>query len=129
MAATLAGVGAAEAALRRHLSVADAPRALVLNAELVLEEMLANVVRHAGLPPEAQIRVELLLLDEGVRITIEDTGPAFDPLAAPSRPPPESLAGTDPGGMGLKLIRRMTAAREYRRTIEGRNRFSVVVAA
>jgi anti-sigma regulatory factor (Ser/Thr protein kinase) len=128
VAPTLAAVGEAEGVLRFYLSTADVPPGLVLHAELVLEEMLGNVVRHAGLPPDARIDVEARLVPEGVRITVEDRGPPFDPVAAPERPPPASLQQAEPGGLGLKLIRRMTAACDYGRTPDGRNRFSVVIA-
>lgn len=128
VAPTIAGIGEAEGRLRAYLGGAAVPEALVLRAELVLEEVLANVVRHAGLPPSVLIVVEACLLAEGVRITVEDPGPAFDPEAIADNALLPDHEESDPGGLGLRLIRRLATARAYQRTSDGTNRFQVTVA-
>lgn len=130
LAPTLAAIGEAQERLRAWLAEAGAPADLVFRAELVAEEMLANIVRHAGLPAAARIGFTAERPQAGgVRLCTEDSGPAFDPRRAPPRPRPRGLAEAEPGGLGLALIHRMAAALDYERTAAGANRFGVTVRA
>ena len=119
------------AALTAGLSEADQ-----LRVDLVLEEALVNVIRHAYPPgsPDSLLDLECGLDPDGVlRLTLTDWGPAFDPLqpdgtddAAPadaqaaSRSPhlladleanlEADLDNRAPGGLGLLFIRSMSQA-------------------
>lgn len=123
----------------RQLALEEAARAGLDQAaqervELVLEEALVNVIRHAypeDTPDEAR-PVELAGgtdPDGGFVLALSDWGRAFDPVGAADGEDlsaAELLAGLEsnleadlehrePGGMGLFLIRTMSRA-EYRRT-------------
>jgi anti-sigma regulatory factor (Ser/Thr protein kinase) len=124
----MAAIADAQAALRAWLAAAEAPRALIFNAELVAEEILANVVRHAGVGQDALVRMEAHQAKDGVCLTVEDPGRPFDPRTAPDPPRPLSLNQAVPGGLGLKLVRRVAVALAYERTEAGLNRFSVTLA-
>jgi anti-sigma regulatory factor (Ser/Thr protein kinase) len=126
---TLAAVADAQAALRAWLAAAKAPPALIFNAELVAEEILANVVRHGGLANDALVSLEARQACDGLCLTVEDGGAPFDPRTVPEPPKPASLDQAVPGGLGLKLVRGMAAALAYERTAAGLNRFSVTLAA
>jgi anti-sigma regulatory factor (Ser/Thr protein kinase) len=119
LSATLAAVGDTQAALRDFLDAQGAATALILRAELVLEAMVANVARHAQLPPEARVTVVAEKVAQGLRLVTEDTGPAF----------PKSLEAATPGGLGIKLSRGMARAMDDERTPAGENRFAVTLAA
>ena len=119
----------------RQLALEEAQRAGLAQAErerveLVLEEALVNVVRHAypEAAPDAERPVELSSGVDGdgvFRLDLSDWGPPFDPVGGASARPddctPEAaleveleanleadLDHRELGGMGLFLIRTMS---------------------
>ncbi|NKC30844.1 ATP-binding protein [Falsiroseomonas selenitidurans] len=92
---------------------AGVPAQATLRLRLVVEELVANLVEHAAWPgPPVAARLHLSWQDGTLRGVLEDSAVPFDPLAlreAPSEAPgPERI-----GGLGLALVRRMTAALVY----------------
>jgi len=93
--------------------------------ELVVEEAVMNVIRHAG-PRGAGLAALYAKCGAGsAMVALEDDGPEFDPLAAPVRPVSGALAGSHEGGFGLHLIRRNVDAARYARTAAGINRLEL----
>jgi serine/threonine-protein kinase RsbW len=111
--------------LQEFWSAAGLPAAGAPAFELALEEAFMNVVMHgspAGKAP--QVEVSLALADGGLTLTVEDDGPAFDPL---SLPPPDVTASLDErriGGLGVYLVQQMMDAVRYHR-VGARNRLSM----
>jgi len=101
------------------------PPAQAASFELALEEVFLNVVLH-GTPTGAAPAIEftLTLLDEGLRMTIEDQGPLFDPLSLPSPDVAAALAERPVGGQGVHLVRQMMDTVSYQR-IGARNRLTM----
>ena len=102
--------------LRRH-GLADGP---LFTAQLALEEIVTNAVRHAGGDEDERasrkVAVHLTLDAEAVWIVIEDQGRPFDPLAdAPVPDLTSPLAERVPGGLGLFLVRAMVHDLGYER--------------
>ncbi len=89
--------------------------------ELCLNEVLANLIEHAGAATSGRpVTLALAIADGGERglatLTVIDEGPAFDPLAV-SRPAlPRTLQEAEPGGLGLLLVRRFMDERSYERS-------------
>lgn len=103
------------------------PRAR-FSAELVFEELMANVVRHGAQPGGGTtISVSVALEQDGVRLTFVDDGAAFDPRSHPDPPPPSDLEHAPVGGRGLMLVRSVSTSLEYERTPEGQNRLTIRV--
>ena len=92
--------------------------------ELVVEEVVMNVIRHAHPQGATHAALHARCADGQAAIAIEDDGPAFDPLAAPLRPLEGALVGNHEGGFGLHLIRRHSDAAQYARS-EGLNRLEL----
>ncbi len=93
--------------------------------ELCLNEVLANLIEHAGAATSGRpVALALELADGGERrlvtLTVIDEGPAFNPLAVSRSPLPRTLQEAEPGGLGLLLVRRFMDERSYERS-EGRN--------
>lgn len=87
---------------------------LANRVEVVFEELVSNVIRHGFTPGSAQsAMVELLRLEDGVRLVMEDDGPAFDPVARPLPPPLTDLGSAPEGGLGIALVARL--ARRFAR--------------
>lgn len=98
-----------------------------LRIVLVLEELYTNTVTH-GYPAGGEGPVWVTLASQGgaIEVTYEDAGPAFDPLSNASTPP---LAAEEqaPGGLGLALVRGLSATASYAR-LGDRNRVTLTVS-
>lgn len=110
----LAGIAAA----------AGVPKGTAEAAKLCLNELVANVILY-GYPDGRAGQIEVSVAPEAgaLRVTIEDDGIAFDPLAAPVSAPLDGLADDRIGGFGIKLFRETARSAAYERS-EGRNRLS-----
>lgn len=102
-------------------------RATWHRVQLVLEELLSNVVRHAfdDDGPRA-IDVSLRRVDGAIELVVRDDGVAFDPLAAPAVDVTAPLEQRRPGGLGIHLVRETAQALCYTRT-DGRNELRVTL--
>jgi serine/threonine-protein kinase RsbW len=88
--------------------------------ELCLNEVLANLIDHAGAATSGRpVTLALALADHGERrlatLTVVDEGPAFDPLTVTRPPLPRTLEEAEPGGLGLLLVRRFMDELSYER--------------
>jgi len=95
--------------------------------ELCANEAVANIIAYAyeGAAPRAHaIELSVERLGSAARLTVEDDGNPFDPLAGELPEPPASLAEAPIGGLGIKLVRGMMAQCAYRYE-GGRNVFSM----
>lgn len=95
------------------------------NAELVFEEVISNVIRHAG---AHQIEVSLARQAEAIVLTFEDDGEPFDPLQRPTPVPPTSIEEAPLGGLGLLLLRKASTQLRYERIAGHTNRLTVTIA-
>ena len=89
-------------------------------AELALEEIGSNLLRHSGPQGTATcLRVEAEQRANELELRLLDNGPPFDPTRA-AVPDLELPIHERPiGGLGLLLVRRMAAGWSYARTPEG----------
>ena len=98
--------------------------------QLCLEEALSNIVRHGyhG-QPDQPITVDCATSagNRELTFTLEDYGPAFDPLA-PSEveetPVPTSIDQLQVGGQGIRLMRKFAGSLAYQR-FPGGNRLTI----
>ena len=106
------------------------PRQDALRVMLVVEELVTNTVVHGHRGEcDAPIAVQLQRTPEGIRVVYEDSAPPFDPRPALSRAdaePEESLAAREVGGLGVRLVGRLTHDVRYAYE-EGRNRLSLAL--
>lgn len=126
--ATVDGLGQAVTAIsalaREHRA---SPRGCFA-IELVVEELVGNVIRHAhpGRGGDWSIDLEFELSGDLLRVVIEDDGIAFDPLGAPVPDRPTTAADVPLGGRGIMMVRRVASELQYERRA-GRNRLTVWV--
>ncbi len=88
------------------------PETVLNRVELVLEEALVNVIRHAygGGPGEVEVTCALAPAGPGRKrflVEIRDSGPSFDPNHGPAPDLESSLEERRIGGLGIHLMRRM----------------------
>jgi serine/threonine-protein kinase RsbW len=97
---------------------------------LVLEELFTNTVTH-GYPAgsEGPVWVTLASRVGAIEVTYEDAAPAFDPFADAPSPPGHllDLGGRPPGGLGVALVRGLSASAGYAR-VGDRNRVTLTVS-
>jgi anti-sigma regulatory factor (Ser/Thr protein kinase) len=80
------------------------------------EEAVMNVAMHGiGLGRNEVINVRLLREAGAVALVVEDSGPQFDPVAAPAVAKAVSLDGPGAGGVGLRLLRHYCKDMAYHR--------------
>jgi serine/threonine-protein kinase RsbW len=96
------------------------------NAELVFEEVVANVVGHGAPDGHAlELRFTLEVRPDFIILTFEDNGVPFDPRGRADPPPQKSLEEARIGGYGLMLVRHAVNSLDYGCTAEGHNRLTV----
>ena len=103
----------------------DVPQALAERLELCLNEVLANVITHGGttaLSAPIKLLLEVTRDQDGSKasVTVSDAGMPFNPLSAPQRLLPKTLAEAPEGRLGLVMIRRFADWLDYHHE-EGQN--------
>jgi serine/threonine-protein kinase RsbW len=90
-----------------------------LRLNLVLEELFTNTVKHGhGGGSDAPVWLTLTAGERQIKVTYEDSAPAFNPYARlPESAPDITLepraAPRTVGGLGVLLTRRLAASRDY----------------
>ena len=132
IAPTVQGLAEAQAQLSAFLQGAALPDKLVGRADLLLEEMMMNVIKHGHIADPAAARVTLeAVTGPGVscRLVFEDPGAEFDPTKPTLPLAAARLEEAPVGGLGLVLLRRMARDLAYARLPEGRNRLTLTLTA
>ncbi len=107
--------------LGEALEAAHVPPAVIPELQLVLEEIVTNVDKYAGLGEEDGIEVSVRRLPDRVVLEVADPGRPLDPLESGRRAPlGRESDSADVGGLGVHLITRLTDRQSYRR-LAGRN--------
>jgi anti-sigma regulatory factor (Ser/Thr protein kinase) len=97
-----------------------------LRVRLVLEELFTNTVHHGhGGGGEQPVEVALDVTAGHIRLTYEDSAPAFDPNVPPARDP---AAERPVGRLGLVLVRSLARELSYER-VGDRNRLVLTLTA
>jgi len=93
---------------------------------LALDEVVANVIRHAhDDKQEHPIGVDVALGDGILRVEVVDEGKPFNPLAAPPPIFDVPLEERRPGGLGIHIVKTVMDELEYRRA-NGRNKLTML---
>lgn len=96
--------------------------------QLCLEEALSNVIRHGyhG-QPNHSIAIECAPAAGELVFTVEDQAPPFDPFAAAPATVPTSIQELEPGGQGIRLMRKFASRLDYQQLPDG-NRLTLAFA-
>ncbi len=107
--------------LDQWMEQVGASPALAYKARLVLEELGTNVVKYGYEHQAGHFFHVEMLLGPPATMTIEDYGITFDPTReAPEVDVDATAEEREIGGLGLHMVKQMTAGMEYRRE-SGRN--------
>jgi serine/threonine-protein kinase RsbW len=92
------------------------PNKPLLDLNLALEEVVANVISHAYEDrQEHQIAITVRLEDMDITVEVEDDGRPFNPLEFPEPDLTRPLEEKSLGGLGIHLIRNLTDRLDYKR--------------
>jgi anti-sigma regulatory factor (Ser/Thr protein kinase) len=120
----------ARLALEQFLAPWELDAAATFAIELVLEEVLMNIIWHAGAATSGDpepIHLVARVQDDAIVLCFEDKGIAFDPTHAAEPVVPASLDDARPGGLGIALVRKFARSLVYERA-GPHNRLTVSVA-
>lgn len=98
-------INATRERLLKAIEAGGLPEAAAFAIRLAFDEAIANAFKHghASLSPDTPITVDMAVDSGGVRISIEDQGPGFDPEEVPDPTLDENLAR--PSGRGIMLMK------------------------
>ena len=104
---------AATAAARRFVRerAGDLDADILADALLLTNELVTNVIKHAGHRPEDPIEVVISLDEPVLKVTVRDRGPGFDRATRRQR--------TEEGGWGLDLVKALASRWGVERTASG----------
>jgi anti-sigma regulatory factor (Ser/Thr protein kinase) len=111
LVAGAAAVAEARRALDRFENLL--PPARLEDVRLVVSELVTNSVRHAGLSPDEQISLSVVVSRGSVRGRVCDSGPGFE---KPSKPRPRADLS---GGWGLPILERISDHWGVERCVNG----------
>jgi anti-sigma regulatory factor (Ser/Thr protein kinase) len=97
----------------------------VMKVNLVLDEIVANVIRH-GKAGENETQVSLALDGRRLIIDVTDAGVAFNPLDAPPPIFDVPLEERRPGGLGIHIVKTLAESVSYSRDSD-RNHLKVTM--
>jgi serine/threonine-protein kinase RsbW len=105
------------------------PRESCLKANLLVEELFLNTVKHGhDGGSDAPVWITLEAGDGAIHLTYEDRARPFNPFAPGTHDMLQALAGVRrEGGLGVLLAHSLTASAEYA-YVYGRNRIRLTLA-
>jgi anti-sigma regulatory factor (Ser/Thr protein kinase) len=130
MAARAESLAAVTEFLREGALEASLPQARVRELDLVIEEAVINVCRHAypeGTPGPLTVSYSVLAPGE-LHVEVADQGVEFNPLTAQSPDLKANLDQRPVGGLGVFLIKMLAKSLHYRRE-SGWNRLTFAILA
>lgn len=95
------------------------PPVFQMQLTLVIEELMVNAINYGGRKAGqgwVEVRVETTI--NGVCITIEDNGLAFNPFSVATPDTALDLDCRNIGGLGVHFVREMTESHRYERSDE-----------
>ncbi len=111
---TLDAIEAGRVELLNHLAPNDLSDVALNRLEVIFEEVISNIVRHGFEPGSLQsIHVAARAASDSIELIIEDDGVQFDPLQLVPPKPFTTLEAAQPGGLGVALVRRLSAGVRY----------------
>lgn len=105
-------VGLLTESLEPWLAARDVPEPVMRSAQICCDEIMANVVRHAGTVPGA-VRVDVTVEACCVVVKFAYRAHHFDP-AARTRPDTQTpVAQRESGGLGLLIVQQLSSRFEF----------------
>jgi anti-sigma regulatory factor (Ser/Thr protein kinase) len=112
-------------ALERFIASHGLSPGVANRLEVIFEELVSNAIRHGFTPGSDQsVRARLARVGDHVELIFEDDGAPFDPLGQAAPAPFSTLEKATLGGLGIPLVRKMSASFAYERPAPSGRPFS-----
>lgn len=98
--------------IQENVALTDAQ---AMNLRLAVEEAVVNVMNYAYPTGEGTVTVNVVATASQLRVSIIDTGKAFDPTAMPAAETRLDVEERSAGGLGIYLFRRLVDGVNYER--------------
>jgi sigma-B regulation protein RsbU (phosphoserine phosphatase) len=96
------------------------------NIDVILEEVVTNILKYAGLPSDAEAcTIELILDGSLLKIIISDSGTPFNPLLLPEVDTDKAIEDRPIGGLGIHFVKKLTISQDYG-YLDGQNVLTLV---
>ena len=103
----------------------DVPLDTLTNLRIALDEIVTNIVKYAYTDgARHEIRVHCEVREGRLETTVEDDGPAFNPLILPPPDVTSPLESRPVGGLGVHFVKELMSSVDYER-VNGRNRLKL----
>jgi serine/threonine-protein kinase RsbW len=99
----------------RFVHTHDVPDAVRRDVYVALEEIVSNIIHHAGVARTAHVGITLAIGRGTLTVRIVDDGPAFDPFSAPEPDVTRALDDRPVGGLGVLFVKKLTDRHSYSR--------------
>ena len=114
LSANLAAIEDGRRCILKHFEPLALGATAVNHFEVIFEELVANSVRHGLAEKPAGLIYIVAQSGTGtIDLVIEDDGIAFNPLDTPEPSRFESLETAKIGGLGISLVRKLSASFQY----------------
>lgn len=112
-----AGLRQLRSAVAAYCQREQIPQRLQRHLKVVVDELVSNLLLHAHAQGgrELLIEVELDRRGEGLQLRLRDNGQPFNPLDAPAPDLDSEIEDRPIGGLGLHLVRQLSAILSYSR--------------
>jgi len=97
---------------RDFLAAHDIDPRLQVKLAIIVEELVTNALCHGGKGQDFSFSLELAMDGAAIRLSLDDNGAAFNPLAVPPVTSPDPETG---GGIGLAIVHAWTKETSYSR--------------
>ena len=86
----------------------------LVNIDVILEEVVTNILKYGGMPPDADACViELVLKSSFLEMKISDSGHPFNPLLLPDVDTDKGIEDRPIGGLGIHFVKKLTLSQHY----------------
>lgn len=96
--------------LTHWLESAEVPLRVQTRVQVVTDEIWSNIVHYSG---ATQASISLRIEDCALSLSFADNGKPYDPTAVPEPDITLSAQEREIGGLGLHMVRKMTASMTY----------------
>jgi len=104
--ADVALLGEVNAAIDSELEAVGCPMKTQMQIDIAVEEIFVNIAHYAYTPENGEVSVSFELTEDRLaRITFEDSGIPFDPMAQPDPDVSSSLSERQIGGLGIFMVK------------------------
>lgn len=87
-----------------------APRMILLQIDMIVEELFVNIASYAYPDGIGDAVVGYCVAGDVLHMRFEDSGLPFDPTARPDAAAPASIEETHIGGLGIQMVRMNTSS-------------------